>query len=69
MKEKIFLTLTDLDDYDTTIKQLLIVIDKILHYYAEKNVDNMVSFIEGFFVYFYTMYQYIQECKGEDNEE
>jgi len=69
MKEKISLVLNDLDDIDLTLKQLVLVIDKILLYYSEKNIDAFIHFVEGFMIYFYMLNQIIREVKGEENED
>lgn len=68
MKEQISLVLTDLDNYDLTLKQLVTVIDKILLYYSEKNINAFMRFVEGFMIYFYMLYELIEEAKGDKNE-
>jgi hypothetical protein len=69
MKERINLVLTDLDDFELTFKQLILVIDKILVYYSEQNINAFMSFVERFMIYFYMFHQLIEEAKGEDKNE
>ena len=65
MKERVNLILTDLDNSELTLKQLLLVFEKILTYYSEKDINNFIYIIEEFNVYFYMLYQLVQEVKGE----
>jgi len=70
MQEKINFTITDLNNYELTLKQLCLLIEKILYYYSEKDINKFVHIVESFMVYFYMMYGLIQEAreKGEQNE-
>jgi hypothetical protein len=67
MKEQIIFTITDLNDYNTTLKQLCLLMEKVIYYYSEKDIDKFVHFVESFMVYFYMLHGLIQEAreKGE----
>lgn len=69
MQERISLIFTDLDDYTLTSKQLLLVIEKLLHYYLEKDIAKFVHFVESFMIYFYSIYQLTQESKQGEKDE
>ena len=68
MQERINFTLTNLDDVDSTLKQLLVVFEKILYYYTEKDINKFFLFVERCLVYFYMIYRLSQTSKGETNE-
>lgn len=69
MKEQINISFTDLDNYDLTLKQLLFINEKILYHYADKDIDKLIHFVEGFMIYFYSIYQLIQKSKEGDGNE
>ena len=68
MKEKIILVLTDLDDYELTLKQFVLVIEKIVEYYIEKDMKKFKYFIEQLMSFFYLIYRGMADEKGEDDE-
>ena len=68
MQERINFVITDLNDYNLTTKQLCTLFEKILFYYSEKDIDKLENLINGFFTYFYLLYDLIEKSKGEQNE-
>jgi hypothetical protein len=64
MQERISFTLTNIDDVDFTLKQLLVVYERMLYYYAETDIDKFTRFVEGCLIYFYMLYQLIEESKN-----
>jgi hypothetical protein len=68
MQEKINFIITDLNDYELTLKQLCMLMEKVLYYYSEKDINKFVHCVESFMIYFYMLYGLIQEAKGEKDE-
>lgn len=66
MKEKVILVLDDIDDFDLTLKQILVVMEKIMHHYIDTDLEKFIQFVEGFMIYFYKIYQLFNG--GENNE-
>jgi hypothetical protein len=65
MKERINLILTDLDNYELTVTQLLSMFEKISLNYVEKDIEKYEHLVEGFLVFFYMQYQLIKNNKEE----
>ena len=61
MKEQIHFVITDLNNYKLTIKQLLTLLEKVMFYYSEKNMEIFVELVENFTAYFAFIYKYLHK--------
>ena len=66
MEERINFTITDLNNYKLTIEQFTKLFEKVLLYYADKDIDKFENFVNSCMVYFYLFHELINKSKGEE---
>jgi len=67
MKERIFLTIDDLNNYEKTLKSVLDLFEKILIYYEEKNINDCMAFITQMTTCWILIYNGMTKKEGENN--
>ena len=69
MKEQINFTLTNLDDYNLTFRQLLVLFEKLLTYYSETDINKLTNLIDNCGIYFTIVYNLVQKTIKESEQE
>ena len=66
MKERIHLTISDLNNVESTLKELLLMIEKITIYYVDTDIKKSKSFVEKGLCYFYLLCNIINNAEGDE---
>jgi len=67
MKEKIQITIENVDDIQNVLQSLELLFTKLIYYYAEKDLQKLYTFVLGVSVYFGQILD-IMGYRPENNE-
>lgn len=70
MKEQIAVVFDDLNNSPKTLTQLLKLLEKIIMYYGDNDIDSLIRLVQALLTYFYLIQTgIIQKAEeGEENE-